>query len=208
MNRFDRDIDQIRKSILKGLPGFNAQQKLAPRHRNVSTIDYLQRHPDFKTASVAVMIYPKSEESHIVLIERSDFGNHAGQISLPGGRKELDETKLQAAMREAFEETGVALTMENCIGELSEIYIPLSNFLVHPFVFFLSQPPAFKTGNREVKRIIELPLHDFLREGTVQWNTFINSGSTPVHAPSYEIQDMKIWGATAMIISEFISLLN
>lgn len=155
-----------------------------------------------------LLIYPFESETRMVLIERTDGGNHAGQIGLPGGKMELDETHIQTAIRETYEEIGVSLGEKDILSPLTEIYIPPSNYLVHPFVSFLMYKPVFVVNETEVKRIIELPLHLFLEESVISEKIFINSQGTEIKTPCYEIGEVQIWGATSMIISEFISMIK
>ena len=207
MSSFSDDLHRIRQALKKGLPGIPAQQKLAPQHRLGITPDYLQKNPNYKIACVVLLIYPVQHQTAMVVMERTDFGHHAGQISLPGGKKEHDETFLQAAIRETYEEIGVSIRESDILGPLTEIYIPPSNFLVHPFMAFLETKPEFLINQSEVKRIIEIPLHAFHDAQVLRERVFTNSMGMAVNAPYFEVQDVKIWGATAMIISEFINLL-
>jgi 8-oxo-dGTP pyrophosphatase MutT (NUDIX family) len=206
MQSYSDDLRKIRQSLTSGLPGFKAQQHLAPVSRSSGTIEYLQRNPDYKTASVVLLIYPVNDRSVLVLMERADFGNHGGQIALPGGKKEQDETYLNAALRETFEEIGVLITEQDVITPLTQIYIPPSNFLVHPFVASLPAQPEFIINKTEVKRIIEIPLHSFNEKVIIRNGTFINSSGIKTTAPYYAVSGIEIWGATAMIISEFSNM--
>jgi len=208
MQTFTDDLRKIKLSLTGGLPGFRAQQHLAPVSRSSTTIEYLQQNPDFKTACVVLLIYPVNDLSMLVLMERSDFGNHGGQIALPGGKKEQEESYVNAALRETFEEIGVLITEQDVLTPLTEIYIPPSNFLVHPFVASLPVRPEFIINKTEVKRIIEIPLHAFNDKGVIRNGTFSNSRGIKTPAPFYAVSGIEIWGATAMIISEFSSMLK
>lgn len=208
MGGFKDDIRKIRQSLIMGLPGALAHQKLAPQHRNAMMLDYMQLHPDYKTACVMLLLYPYQNQSTLVFIERTDAGNHAGQIALPGGKTDLEETHIQTALRETFEEIGVSVSEDKIWSRLTELYIPPSNFLVHPFLAILEEKPIFTVNTEEVKRIIEIPLFELMSEGVLSQKIFTTTSGKVVKAPCYSLAGIEIWGATAMIISEFICLFN
>ena len=131
---------------------------------------------------------------------------HGGQISLPGGSQEAGESLRQTALREAREEIGAACAQVELLGELSPIYIPPSNFLVTPTVGCVDQPPDFRCDPREVDELIEVPLSALFDRDVVKREPWVLRGAT-VEVPFYQIGPHKVWGATAMILSEFSMLL-
>ena len=208
MINFNLVVLQLKQALLNELPGERAHQILAPKNRLTNPIDYLQNNPNYKSACVMLLIYPVVNIPNLVFIERTNNGTHAGQIALPGGKKENDESYAEAAIRETYEEIGVSIDKSDILGQFSSIYIPPSNFLVHPFIAAIQNKPTFIIAPIEVKRIIEIPLFEFLKHDVIKEKVFTNSKSVPVNAPFYAINELEIWGATAMIISELTYVLK
>ncbi len=166
---------------------------------------------DARPSAVLLLLFPKNETLHLLLIKRTEDGRaHSGQISFPGGKKEPADIDLQTtAIREANEETGILKEDVEILGELSPLYIPVSNFLVHPFVAFAEKQPEFFPNADEVAYVIETPLQYFLTEK----NKTIARVTSP--ADKHFVRDVKaykladgsiLWGATAMILSELETL--
>lgn len=164
-------------------------------------------------AAVLLLFYPHTtysdSELHLVLTRRTEYpGVHSGQISLPGGRQEDGETLQATALREAHEEVGVSPQELQVIGKLSMLYTPPSNFCIQPFIAFSPARPEFELEAKEVAELIETPLSLLLNPKTRRqeiWH-FPNYGDRRV--PFYDIFGHKVWGATAMILSEFLTLLD
>ncbi len=194
-------LDEIRAALQKPLPGIAAQIKLAPEYR----VESLRSTPpaDARLAGVLLLLYPLHGEWHFPLMKRVEDGlTHSGQISLPGGSQEAGETLRETALREACEEVGAACDEIDVIGQLSTIYIPPSNFLVTPTVGYTFTRPDFRCDPREVAELIEAPLSTLFDPGVVRREPWSLRGAT-VEVPFYQIGPHKVWGATAMILSEF-----
>lgn len=166
-----------------------------------------------KLSAVLGLLFPKNDTLNLVLIKRTEDGRaHSGQISFPGGRKEPEDTSLKmTALRETFEEIGVASTDIEVLGQLSNLYIPVSNSNVHPFIGFTPHKPEYILSNEEVQYTMEVPVQElFLPDKKIV--TQIRPSSHPeltIEAPGYQWDnDHLIWGATAMIISELEDLLQ
>jgi 8-oxo-dGTP pyrophosphatase MutT (NUDIX family) len=143
----------------------------------------------------------------VVILRPTYEGIHSGQISLPGGRFELtDEDIKQTALRETYEEIGIDPAEVTIIGQLTQLYIPPSNYLVQPFVGFTSGSPAFNPQPEEVEQIIEIPLTTLLDENNLVQKE-ISVGDIQFSTPSFVINGTTIWGATAMILNEFKEIL-
>ena len=198
-------IDDIRAAWQRPLPGTAAQIKLAPEYR----VESLRAAPplDARAAGVLILLYPHNGAWCFPLIKRVPDGLvHGGQISLPGGSQEAGESLRQTALREACEEIGAACAEVEVLGELSTIYIPPSNFLVTPTVGCVDQQPDFRCDPREVDELIEVPLSTLFNQDVVKREPWELRGVT-VEVPFYQIGPHKVWGATAMILSEFSMLL-
>lgn len=207
-------IEDIKRALTLPLPGQAGQKKMAPLPPRELQIDRWITPDDCREAGVLLLLYPhivgkRNKELHIALIRRPDYpGTHGGQISFPGGRHEPGETLKETAIRETLEEIGVRPEMVEVLGRLSTLYTPPSNYCIHPFVAFTSNRPEFRLDIIEVAELIEAPLR-LLFEPSIQkqeiWH-FENFGERTV--PFFDIYGHKVWGATAMILSEFLTLLQ
>ena len=194
-------LENIRAALEKPLPGLAAQIKLAPEYR----IESLRATPpaDARVAGVLILLYQQAGVWHFPLIRRAEDGlTHSGQISLPGGSQEAGESLQETALREACEEIGAACTQIEVLGQLSPIYIPPSNFLVTPTVGYADRRPDFRCDPREVAELIEVPLSALFDRAVVKREPW-TLRSVIVEVPFYQIGPHKVWGATAMILSEF-----
>jgi 8-oxo-dGTP pyrophosphatase MutT (NUDIX family) len=203
----DLKLDGIRAALQQPLPGIAAQIKLAPRE--AYRVESLRAKPpaDARTAGVLILLYPSDGVWHFPLMKRIDDGLvHSGQISLPGGSQEPGESLRETALREACEEIGAACAEVEVLGQLSTIYIPPSNFLVTPTVGYAGERPDFRCDPREVAELIEVPLSRLFDRAVVKREPWQLRGVT-VEVPFYQIGLHKVWGATAMILSEFSMLL-
>ena len=174
--------------------------KLAPIDRSLK----FNFHNPHKIAAVALIIYPDEEhEARLILIERNQYeGVHSGQVSFPGGKQEINDASLaQTALRESNEEIGVNIDSLMLLRKLSKIYIPPSNFLVSPFLFFSDQNLNFEFNN-EVKNILNPSLSDVLNFNIK------NHEKENIVNPYFIYNNFKIWGATAMILNELVEIIK
>ena len=207
---FAQWISDLALRMEKGLPGQGAHEKMAPMHRKSLSESELF-NTGYRTAAVLALLVPDPINTipRIVLIERSEGPvSHSGQISFPGGKREGDEDLLVTALREANEELGIQANQVSLLGGLTSLYIPPSNFLVHPFLGYMNEIPEFILSEAEVKRVLLLPLSSFLDQGNVSIEVFKSSNGSTVEAPTYRIDDVIIWGATAMMMAEISSLIR
>lgn len=158
-----------------------------------------------KKAGVMLLLYPKQKKIHTVLIQRPEYdGHHSKQISLPGGKFELqDDNLISTALRETEEEIGVLAADVEIINTLSPLFIPPSNFYVEPAIGWVDYTPSFIPETNEVDSIIEIPIEDFINHPTLKKHPFTVSEKLTIQAPAFTIQDYKIWGATCLILNEF-----
>jgi 8-oxo-dGTP pyrophosphatase MutT (NUDIX family) len=194
----------LREELKKDLPGTGAQYKMAPGLR-------LRIKPNaiVKKAAVLILLYPVGESLSTVFIRRpKNIGIHSGQISFPGGKMEQDDSDIAVtALREAEEEIGINRHDVEILGLLSRLFIPVSNMLVSPVIGYTAVKPVFHPQRGEVVELIETPVEEFLRPGVIQDKIEIIRFTRAI-VPFYNIHGHHIWGATAMIISEFTELLQ
>ena len=161
-----------------------------------------------RQGAVLAIAYAKHGQAHFVLTRRrDDLNDHAGQISFPGGQQERGETMPMAALREAHEEVGVPEAALELLGELSTIYIAPTDFEVHPYVAWHDGHPHFVPQDREVAEILEVPLSHLLDPDTMRHEIWEIKGYS-VEIPYYLVDDHRVWGATAIMLSELIERLR
>lgn len=191
---------RISKALSGTLPGEDAHRKMTPERRNENLFEH--KH----TAAVLLSLYIEDDDLKIPLILRAEDGYaHSGQVGLPGGRIESGETVEQAALREAYEETGLNPENVKLLGRLTTLRIPVSHYLVHPVVGFLDEIPKWNPDPREVQYVFSIGLSDLMKPKNrlVERWTF-SSGEREI--PFFLIQGKKIWGATSMILNEFVEV--
>ena len=202
-------INQLKAGLAQPLPGVEAQHRMANNFRR-SSVD---APADARVACVLLLLYPKNNHWHIVLIQRVSHDKrdrHRGQISFPGGKlEETDSSLLAGALREAEEEVGVNVKKIQALGRLTELYIPVSNFLVHPFVGFAQERPPFVPQPSEVQSILEAPLSVLQAPSTLRVKDIkVPSNIILKDVPYFDIEGHVVWGATAMILSEFLAVIE
>ena len=192
------------------LPAELAHMKMAPKERleALKNINLETKNP--RIAAVMMLLYPKKDKTHLVLIVRNAYnGVHSSQIAFPGGKYEnIDLDFRETALRETHEEIGVAPEKIDVIKDFTPMYIPPSNFLVHPFLGISDEELSFYPDIREVAAIIELPLSVFLSDEIIIEATLSTSYANDVLVPAFNIQNHIVWGATAMILSELRDVLK
>lgn len=163
-----------------------------------------------KKAAVVALIYPSLDDKlKMLLILRKTYkGVHSNQIGFPGGKLEGSETMQQAALREVEEEVGVHQQSYIVIREMTEVYIPPSNFYVQPFIGFSEQSLNFKKQDEEVEAIVEVPLEHLLDDKNMRFSEVPTSLEKRIEVPSFVLNDHIVWGATAMMLSEIKDLLK
>lgn len=186
------------------LPGKNIQYQMAPenRERNING-----KNPLTKNGSVLILLFEKNNDFFFLLMERADnLKFHSGQISFPGGiYEDFDKDLKKTALRETYEEIGCLIQKNNILGTLTPLYIPVSNFMVFPFVAFSPETPRWQKNNSEVKSLIEVNLKEFLKLKPLKFDKSIDGKNIKV--PYFLINNKVVWGATAMILNEFKAVL-
>jgi len=195
-------ISDLTKILGEPLPGWPAQKHLMPEGRELEQI-----HGKLHPAAVLIALFEKDDEWWFPLIRRTVDGfAHSGQIALPGGRRDGDESDIQTALREAHEEVNIHPQMVQIVGRTSPLPIPVSNHLVQPVVGYLHELPEFKPEPLEVAEIFYVEVGQF-RDQQVRFESR-HFKERDWEIPFFEIQGHRVWGATAMILSEFKTLLS
>ncbi len=202
-------INTIITKLKEPLPGEEAQILMAHAYRR----KLWPSSPDARNAGVLILFFPQGGDWQIVFIERTSKNPkdvHGGQISFPGGKQEESDESLSAcALREAEEEIGIDGSKVNLLGALTPLYIPVSNFLVHPFVGYLEEVPELTPQPQEVQDIVVLPFHHFFDDKYKKhMDMLFGSGMKMDDVPYFDGQGKVIWGATAMILSELLVILD
>lgn len=200
----------VQEQITNGLPGEAAHSHLMPINRPF-TSQSLKEKPSYRKSAVGLILFPEIHSPKCILIERPSYdGVHGGQISFPGGKMDPEDLHLEhTARRECYEEVNLPLGDGEFIGELSEVYIPVSQFLVQPFIFTLNQKPILSPDEREVESIIEFSVFDLLNEDILKTKDIqLSQEYTQKNVPYFDIDGHIVWGATAMMLSEFREILR
>ncbi len=204
---FDHTLERLRVALSSPLPGPAAQFRMSPEGPARGGLSRTQR-ASCREGAVLVVLYPRMEETTLVLTRRPDFlPDHPGQISLPGGRRDRGEELIDTARRECLEELGIAPSSLEILGTLSPLYVTVSNYCVYPFVGALARRPSFFANPQEVSELIEVPLHRLSSPSTRQTASRLLRGRQ-VSVPFFSLYGHQVWGATAMILAEFLALLE
>jgi len=202
-----KEIEIINKAFDIPLPGIEIQRLMSPSVRFTGNVKYNAHNA--RSSSVLILLYNKGDQWCVPLIQRPTYdGAHSGQVSFPGGKTEKSDISfLDTALRESEEEIGVKREDIQFIRELTPLYIPNSNFMVYPQACVTSKVPDFIPDLREVESIIEAPIAHLLSPNKIHsFSQDING--IQVDAPFYSVDEYIIWGATAMIMSEFLYILK
>lgn len=199
--------DAIRERLARPLPGLDAQLRMAPRPRP----GWDPRHlPEgLRDAAGLVLLYPHGDMLQLALTLRgAALRHHTGQVSLPGGRVDAGESIEAAALREADEEVGLPPAAVEVLGRLTPLHIPVSGHLLHPVVGVTAARPEFRVAEAEVERLIEVPLAQLRDPGIVAWEQRRRERPPAVlmDVPYFAVDGAKVWGATAMILAEFLAI--
>ena len=210
--RFNDVVAQLEQALTRELPGAAAQERMAPMPRREWPAGFNPAR--IRDAAGLVLVFPaetknaKAAEAHVLLTVRADtLGRHRGQVSLPGGVIDPGETFEQAALREAHEEVGLAQEQVRVLGALTPLDIPVSGFRLHPIVGASETRPRLAPAFGEVARILEIDIDELLAPDCVVHTPRERDGVT-LTVPGFHVQGVEIWGATAMVLAEFLSLLG
>jgi 8-oxo-dGTP pyrophosphatase MutT (NUDIX family) len=209
MTDFRNFIAGLKEKLARPLPGLSSQLKMASVSRIIKDGN-LVLPEDVRKAGVLVLFYPCGHDLCIAFIKRAEYpGVHSGQISFPGGgREKHDKDITETALREAEEEIGVDRKLVTTIGNLSDLYIPPSNFLVTPVVGYTQTKPVFIPDPEEVETVLEISFDELVKADSKQEKEISIFPALNIKVPCYYVNGNVIWGATAMIISELIDVIS
>ena len=202
-----KDLERtLRVKLAETLPGVEAQMRFAPM---TPRSGWRPGHypDDARIAAALLLIYPGERGPSIPLTVRaSGLTRHAGQISLPGGAADVGETLAETAVREAEEEIGIDPSRVAVLGELTPVWVLVSGFTLHPVVAVTHERPSFDPAAGEVAEILEVSLDDLRDASRIRRGTRVREG-VAVEYPYFDLMGHQVWGATAMILGEFICLI-
>lgn len=197
----------LKEALQKPLPGPEAQQKMSsvPRLKT----GWVTPPKDARVSAVLIALSEKDGKITIPFIRRAiDNKTHSGQIALPGGKKDDTDANLtETALRETWEEIGIEVPEQQVLGHLTPLYIPPSNYMVTPVVAWLDKAPTlYRPSEREVDAVLEFGIHEFQHPSNKRETEVKVMGNIKLKTPAFILQETVIWGATAMMMSEFITL--
>lgn len=206
---FEEVVNRLKNSINLPLPGKEAQMRMSPRPVNIKRFDP-KLSENYRKGAVLILIYPQGNQAYFPLIKRPEYpGVHSGQIAFPGGKMEKeDQDEVFTALREAQEEVAIDPGQVEIIGRMSDLFVMASNFLVSPVLAYSETVPNFIPEEREVQRIIPTRISELFVPETSKTTTLEVGDQLKLDTPYFEIDKEMVWGATAMILGEFMQLLE
>ncbi|MEZ7901054.1 MAG: CoA pyrophosphatase [Flavobacteriales bacterium] len=198
-------INNLKKAFENELPGMESHLEMTPYRRLTKIIPENRRE-----GAILMMLYPKNGELYFPLIQRHEYeGVHSNQVSFPGGKAEsFDKNLYHTALRETEEEIGVNQIDVSQLGEMSQVYIPPSNFLVSAFLSFHNELPQFVKEEKEVKEILEIPVSSVLDPRNIKTTEIKMKNGMKLSTPYFDLEEKIVWGATAAILAEFKAVFN
>ena len=198
--------EQLKERLKKPLPGNKAH--LTTRIKTKSEVTFPNTEETARPAAVLILLFPFEDEIQFFLTKRTeDVEHHKGQISLPGGIRENNESLNETALRETKEEVGIDSTKIIISGSLTPFFIPVTGYIVHPFIGWCKEKPSTKIHDVEVNQLFSVSITELMDEKILQTEQWNIRGYDAI-VPYYNFGKCKVWGATAAILSEFKSILE
>lgn len=207
-------LENIKSNLKKDLPGIRAWTRMAVKNSK-GEIEKKQKYEEWlnikrkntlKKASVLIALFNHENEISFPVIKRPlHEKNHPGQIALPGGSQEQNETLENTAKREAYEEMGINPDKTKIIGKLTPLPVPVSGYLIHPYVGILDKEPEWKICKEEVDDFFIVKVSELILSNNGYYETW-NLKNKKLDVPIFKVNNQTIWGATASVLSEFIEL--
>ncbi len=208
--KVDKIITLIKERVRSNndLPGWNSHKKMAVIPINSFTEKAFIPPKDAKQASVGIIVFKENNKLFFLLTKRTEnVEHHKGQVSLPGGAIDRNETAKNASLRETNEEIGIDSSTLESLGQLSSLYTPVSYFNIHVFLWYSKVQPQIKINNSEVDQVYKIGLDELIDNNLVS-NTPINKSGFEINVPAYNFNECICWGATAMIITELKDIIS
>lgn len=205
MNSKNNFFDYLYERLSGELPGAKAHMKMAP-FGDLERLENNKPRPNSKRSAVLLLL---TENKDVLFTLRSSkLRKHSGQISFPGGRQDPNETDEETALRETEEEVGIPPSNIELLGTLSNLYVPPSDNVIQPVVAKLSKPSPIKVNPDEVDEAFFVNLNQFEGEEKLKVKSTEYKGK-PFSFPYWDVHHkVPLWGATAIIMSEFMHLVD
>jgi len=201
-------FEKLKQEINIGLPGWDAQKHMAPAGRSQNRYIPSDKSKT-RESGVLIWLYPAAGNIYTRLILRAEFGVHSGQVAFPGGQVEQNDNGLwYTALREANEEVGLPPDKITQIGALTPLYIPPSNFWVHPFIGTSEKLDSATLSKAEVQKYFDVNIFDLLEPVSKGVKLLTVSSGEKLEVPVYTLEGYTVWGATAMMLSELEELIR
>ena len=206
MMDFQRFITQLEITITNDLPSEKSQQKMRVNYDQSIELPFSINNST--PAAVLILLYLEDNEIYFFLTKRTDeLENHKGQISLPGGTQEGNEKLIDTALRETQEEIGINKTSISIIGKITPLFVPVTGFMIYPFIGYSLNKLNPKPDPVEVATIFSVNISDLLNKEN-RTTEQRNIRGYDVQVPYFKLNDYQVWGATSMILSEFRDLIK
>ncbi len=203
MSSFDHSytIEQIKEALQHSADGLAYQKRMIPVGRKLTPSE--EQRNQMKHSAVLVLLQEGMQGIEVLFTQRKmNLKHHPGQISFPGGRRDAtDRNAVDTALRETSEEIGIEVSNIEIIGQLSPVYVVVSNYWVEPIVGYLRHHQTTKINPEEVETVFAQSFARFVTKN-VQKTALVETNSGPLEVPCYEVDGYRIWGATAMILAE------
>ena len=202
---FLRFITQLKIAVINDLPGEESHRKMQVNYNQSLELPFSKNNS--KGAAVLILLYLENNEIYFFLTKRTDeLEHHKGQISLPGGTQEENEKLIDTALRETQEEIGINKTSISIIGSMTPLFVPVTGFMINPFIGYSLSKLDPKPDPAEVAAIFSVNISDLLNEAnrTIEQRKI---RGYDVEVPYFNLNNYEVWGATSMILSEFRDLL-
>ena len=202
--------EKLESELSKELPGERAHSMMMPTVRTDNLKEPPANIPPVKSAVLVLLYVDEDDHVKFPLIQRPTYnGAHSAQVSLPGGKSEPDDRDIvHTALRETEEEIGIGAESIEVLGNLTNLFIWVSNYLVTPVVGITNRKPVFVRDPNEVEAIIETDLYDIINPSKRKEGVFVVREKYKIHTPYFDIDNRIVWGATAMMLSELSMVVN